>query len=491
MLVLRVQFLTGRFHATPWGHHVNSGAVEWPPSPWRVLRAIASAELRVQQPERELVAGIVRKLAQELPVFYSPAVAVGHWRAYMPDPRPRESPNLVHDTFISLASREHPLYIVWPTAVLTPLERAGLSRAVRRLRYLGRSESLAAVSVEGEVPLPPPHTYPVESREPALGESSVRLLAPLPTATLADVVMSTDEMRGARRRREPPNTQMVPYVHPPQLFRGNLSLPRPAQQKGTVTSVVAVRYQLAGSVLPSMWDTAVVGQRFRQATGSVYGQYNASEQSPLLSGHQGSATRRGHGHAHFLPVFDPHGLRRIQQMVVWAPDGFTTSDLTALSNTRVLQFREDQGGMRVHLVLVGTYTEDEMHAATEIPMTRTATVWTSSTPFFPSRHPHRRGSAYGSYAKDGPEDEVQRELHRRRLPGAQVVRVADDGTALRFKRPAMHRTIAAPGAGGNRPRPYAAPPVHLRIVFERPVSGPVVLGQWAHLGLGMFEPEEG
>ena len=31
-------FPGGRYHATPWGSHVNEGLVEWPPSPWRLLR---------------------------------------------------------------------------------------------------------------------------------------------------------------------------------------------------------------------------------------------------------------------------------------------------------------------------------------------------------------------------------------------------------------------------------------------------------------------
>ena len=40
MLAIEFKFLAGRFHATPWGRQVNEGAVEWPPSPWRLLRAL-------------------------------------------------------------------------------------------------------------------------------------------------------------------------------------------------------------------------------------------------------------------------------------------------------------------------------------------------------------------------------------------------------------------------------------------------------------------
>jgi CRISPR-associated protein Csb2 len=40
MLVVELRFLTGRYHATPWGRNVNEGATEWPPSPYRLVRAL-------------------------------------------------------------------------------------------------------------------------------------------------------------------------------------------------------------------------------------------------------------------------------------------------------------------------------------------------------------------------------------------------------------------------------------------------------------------
>ena len=43
MLLIEIHSPAGRFHATPWGRHVNEGAVEWPPSPWRFLRATGAA----------------------------------------------------------------------------------------------------------------------------------------------------------------------------------------------------------------------------------------------------------------------------------------------------------------------------------------------------------------------------------------------------------------------------------------------------------------
>src|SRR5579863_5843600 len=39
---LAIRFPLGRYHANPWDRAVNEGASEWPPSPWRLLRALAA-----------------------------------------------------------------------------------------------------------------------------------------------------------------------------------------------------------------------------------------------------------------------------------------------------------------------------------------------------------------------------------------------------------------------------------------------------------------
>ena len=39
---LAFRFPLGRYHANPWDRAVNEGASEWPPSPWRLLRALVA-----------------------------------------------------------------------------------------------------------------------------------------------------------------------------------------------------------------------------------------------------------------------------------------------------------------------------------------------------------------------------------------------------------------------------------------------------------------
>ena len=80
MIVISFQFLAGRYHATPWGRHVNEGAVEWPPSPWRILRALVATWKRtLPELAEEDVKPIFETLAK-LPEFVLPAAATGHTR---------------------------------------------------------------------------------------------------------------------------------------------------------------------------------------------------------------------------------------------------------------------------------------------------------------------------------------------------------------------------------------------------------------------------
>lgn len=41
-VAISIRFLTGRAHLHPWQSHHSEGRVEWPPSPWRLLRAIVA-----------------------------------------------------------------------------------------------------------------------------------------------------------------------------------------------------------------------------------------------------------------------------------------------------------------------------------------------------------------------------------------------------------------------------------------------------------------
>lgn len=64
MPTVKLRFPGGRYHATPWGHHVNEGRIEWPPSPWRLLRAFIACGFTSQGWDE--VPPIARRLIDKL-----------------------------------------------------------------------------------------------------------------------------------------------------------------------------------------------------------------------------------------------------------------------------------------------------------------------------------------------------------------------------------------------------------------------------------------
>ena len=88
MNAIKIRFLAGRFHATPWGRNVNEGEVEWPPSPFRLARALLDVWYR-RFPElpRERVEAVLRLLAGA-PGFALPPATAAHSRFFMSANKP-------------------------------------------------------------------------------------------------------------------------------------------------------------------------------------------------------------------------------------------------------------------------------------------------------------------------------------------------------------------------------------------------------------------
>src|SRR5438445_6992305 len=139
-VTIKLNFPAGRYHATPWGRHVNEGVPEWPPSPWRLLRALVAVWKRTCRdlPE-EQIRRILTALAG-LPQFHLPPHKVAHTRHYMPwEKKGPADRTLVFDTFVVVGRRE-PVIISWPGATLSSDEGLTLGRLAGHLTTLGRAE---------------------------------------------------------------------------------------------------------------------------------------------------------------------------------------------------------------------------------------------------------------------------------------------------------------------------------------------------------------
>ena len=199
MLAIQFDFTANRYHATQWGRHVNEGVLEWPPSPWRILRAVVATWRRTlpDLPEDRVVP-LLEKLASEHPHYRLPPASTGHTRHYMPyNEGIRERTTLVIDSFVAIQPAE-PVVALWPGIELDQRQTGDLTAILRNMPYLGRAESWVDAGLTPDHPAP--NSTPMEGGAlPAGGIETVRTLVPRATVRLEDLMVETSDLRRAGR----------------------------------------------------------------------------------------------------------------------------------------------------------------------------------------------------------------------------------------------------------------------------------------------------
>lgn len=186
-LTISIRFLTGRAHLHPWQSHHSEGRVEWPPSHWRLLRAVVavagrgltslpasdefadagkSSKARKKNPEpvwppagySSLPVDPKADSADEIPILrlthllealaptpsiWLPKTSGGHTRQYFPIHEAgmvKNTGSAVFDTFATI-SKSQPLLFHWPETGLNERQELDLRLILKRMTYFGRAES--------------------------------------------------------------------------------------------------------------------------------------------------------------------------------------------------------------------------------------------------------------------------------------------------------------------------------------------------------------
>ena len=467
---LVVRFVLGRYHATPWGRHVNEGQVELPPSPWRLLRALYAVwKTRLPDLDEASVGTLLTRLAVP-PDFFVPPNRMAHTRHYYPDSKHRSggtpSVDRTLDAF-AVVDRDAALGIRWKVD-LPAEERKALGTLAEALPYLGRADSLcesnlddawepsgrhslwSAVDVSESIPVDVPATT---------------LLAPTLPLDLDALVLRPVDVR-AGKLLFPRSTRFVGYA------RTSLGEP-PRPRTGRRRRGDAIRFTVTSRVRPPETDAVVLTDLLRYCAVHQLSKVRGGDRadSRLAGKDADESPMRGHEHAHFLAVSDD--ARRIGELVVWAPGGLEEDELEALGRLRVLcPPAEGMPGPRETTVRISAYG-DARRVLDDIA--KPADRWESATPFVPPRH---QQGEWGDFLGK----EVARELASRGLPAAEPRLL--DGDWQSFVRYRPTRRFAS-----NHPdRRPAGRGAFLELVFAEPVCGPVALGHLSHFGLGLFRP---
>jgi CRISPR-associated protein Csb2 len=495
---IAIRFLAGRYHATSWDHHVNEGVPEWPPAPFRILRALTAASYRLQpKPERAELIALLESLAGE-PEYTLSATASGHTRHYMPVGGGKTTK--VFDSFVAVGEgggcRGGEIVVSWPEVLLAdPLVQL-LERLLGCLGYLGRAESWVECRIVTPQP-GPPTARPLGPQEQAEHETRLLacesprdydawrrgFLAAAPKAKAPQSLWDILHTDTGRLQKEgwsaPPGTRWVRYGFNLPPFRRSASVVREAHSASLPT---LARYALHSAVLPRVLETVAIGERMRQAL-MAHSRDEAGISHWVFSGRdENGSPLNGHRHAFFLPEdADADGF--IDHVLIWGREGFDARCERAL---RSLERLWGSSGHDLWLVLTNIGSNAEFAGTSPSarpafsPSIGPSRHWRSVTPFVPTRHAKvRRGQWV-----DTPEEQLERSLAHLGLRPTRITPLASSrlrGSNLpwhRFRR----RRLSGDGSRGD------GQGHGFEVEFAQPVVGPIVAGYGAHFGLGRFEP---
>lgn len=529
MTTIRLTFPWGRYYAHPWG--VNPGRLreaEWPPSPWRLLRALVSAWFRGQPgclPTADCT-DLIESLGRELPEIGMGKISFGytvHWQPnYGATPTGGRADAIYKKTrhenhFVSVCK---PVFFRWRETNLNDSQHALVRTLLAEMTYFGRAESLCYAELsETEASTDVEWCRP--NRRRRISASCRDVFCPNPDDfQFADLWSRRDDPARDDLRKAPPHfvdkllssemkadggawfSYQMPEGWPAKWV---VKIPKSSRQPRVVNQqpvAQMLRFSLQCRIPIPLKFTVDIAERFRKSAIKRFKEtHGDGAHSFALSGHPPSPSyvTGDHQHAHFLPL--PRQLDRragVEEIRIWSPCGFTQDEVEAMMRVRTLYWGAAEYPIRPVLLEISNRRPDFLAA-------NPTRIWDSLTPFVPPRHFYR-GNLHGAKLKekDTPEHQLaemlrlagvdrNRSLSIHRLTGIgstqttnppqadwDIVRAPADSTAFSG---AISTAIHANGNGFERRIGF-----FFRIEFDQPIVIARPLGHSSHFGLGLFVP---
>ncbi len=465
MIIVKLEFQSGRFHANPWGRNVNENIPEWPPSPYRLVRAIIDVwKRKFPSQERDKIEPILELLSSSLPV------------------------QLIYDEFVVMNPGDS-VFIGWENITLEAEQKKLLSELLSFLNYLGRSESWVNATLYEDSSGIDWNCYPVENYDKYNKDIEMQDIPVAVPMTKIDydkkpfyikqegksvklewldsLMLRTDEMIN-EKLSIPPAMQYKIYKRRTDCFH---------QQNGhdelkAKNNITAVLYALDSKILPLVTETIGLSEKVHVKLMGIQKRFigDRSAVSQKFSGRNPDGSFLvGHKHIYILPL-DINEDGRIDHILITCKEPFDSSELSVLDHLNSIW--QSGGRPDIHCIPIqwGAMKED-------ITVCEVGTIFKSVTPFVPTRH-YRKGR--GNY-EQWLANEVKHEAKNHSLPEPIAVRKLEKSDKkghsyywLEFKR--------------NRKGDAIRHGYGFEIEFSVPIIGPFSIGYGAHFGLGLFMP---
>lgn len=500
-IVLRQTFPLGRFHATPWAvNPFDDPHGEWPPSPWRLVRAVAArwyqwAREADQQPdytqlEKLLGAFCASSFSFHLPILSSKGRSL---RQYFPQEfgwHPAEKKKAGARSYNTSLAQDNYWCIPpdadsavwwmldgadWNDSLLTTLDRC-----LERMIYFGRAESFTRIErISTEAPEP---NCTLKKARSAAGAGAVPVLMPCPDATREQIEQTTGNLNPTT----PPGAHVM-YALRPSRSPVKERPKRTSRHRETNFLQFAVGWNVAPRRqvivrLTSCFRGAVIKELLRIKSGDrkiTWSRASIDIRNAVMNmtgkDASGKPLKGPHQHTEFLVWCEDDQPTR---MLVWRDQiPFDEDEQTAILRATSRELAWAGNGPDTWRVKL-------------IPLDRAvppppgfdgafAKVWESITSYVPPRHHLRKGKPR---SRESLTAQIHRELTLRGFLGSEHVSVeqigAADWVAVHMPRNSVGKQVFIGDRRGYR----------LRLTFPEPVRGPLRLGHSSSFGLGLFRP---
>jgi CRISPR-associated protein Csb2 len=468
MLTIKIELIANRYHANPWNRAHVEGMVEWPPSPWRILRAILAGGFAAKVEEPDLKS-LVGKLSESFPSFYLPQGSYLQIRSPRKDLtgdtdfiKPGKD---IVDAYLNFDASDRIIWIFWDNLDLAENEKSLLARCLAYCRYLGRREADAVWTIADEHPPMNARPDPTGITRVACSDGNIDNLLKSPYQSLAKELRSSVPGLIWQSYHVDEHPQKGLTFTPPTYYRAELIICTKGMPKAESTLVWSDRlHRSLVSKLPVPNFTGC-----------------DAEHNPLKT----------HDHIFIQPTIE-HGV--LNGFTLDSAQGFSDQELQILH------------GLCKHPLWFGKSEPQVRVVSLGIECGPASRVWTSVTPFFLTRYPLMRNGkprliAGTQYQKDGPEYQALTALcylpQMRLSPSECDFQEHQQGLAMLSNGQviAIAKTQIWPKSGQwNTDRKHGRKTLaigfRVRLVFPDVVNGPIGIGYSAHMGLGCLRPQE-
>ena len=252
-----------------------------------------------------------------------------------------------------------------------------------------------------------------------------------------------------------------------------------------------IQFAVGGQILPPENQWIKISERLRgravrrlcqiltgdSNSGYAFLPEDEKQKLSLISGKDGRGKPlAGHPHGYFLVWPDENGYPT--RLIVWRRVSFNEQEITALVSAAERPITwEEKESWTVYLVPLPS----------EMPLPRqfcgASHVWESVTRFVPPVGRHRFRSGGRLRRGEATEEAARRLVSALGMPAPVSVSIRPDQQVCWTR---LHETRAARLGRQKRERPLLRPGFRLLLEFDRPVRGPIIVGDSCHFGLGLF-----